>query len=190
MSLDWSVTDMKNYDVLTTFVESTGNRKWHPVTETLIWATMSVGINDLTEKNWREFYERLHLKERVMGPSLRRHKHWNDEKNFITPTEVFMHIGLSTNASSKTKKQFLEDLYAHVEQRSKVPCFDAEETYKELDLANISEEEFQKSMKVKSFEQWDSIEAMVKRTKAGWTPEHEDAYLLATTENIGSTPDN
>lgn len=185
MSLDWSVCDMKNYDVLTTFVESTGNRKWHPVTETLIWATMSVGINHITEDNWQDFYERLYLYERVTGAKLMRGAR-GDEKNFITPAEVYMHIGLSTNASSKTKTQFMKELYEWGQREASRGMKQAPETYKALGLETISEEDFQKSMRVAKFEQWDSIEAMVKRTQEGWTPETD----ISPTENIGSIPAN
>lgn len=64
-------------------------------TEVLIWATMSVGIDTITEKNATEFYKRLHLAEVLNGS-------WLSEKGkplYITEDEVKARIGLSTNAS-------------------------------------------------------------------------------------------
>lgn len=194
MSLDFSVVDMKNYNVLTTMVNKreTGedNRQWHPITNALIFATMSVGINDINEKNWHEFYERLYLYERIAGSGVRRAVDINDEKNYITADEVYMHIGLHTNASNKTKKQFLEDLYSYAERKCKDDIKNAPDTYAALELDKISEEEFQKAQEVKRFEQNVPLTEAIKRHRAGWTPEHEDGYLLGTTENIGSTVDN
>jgi hypothetical protein len=68
------------------------------VTNSLIWATMSVGIGEITEKNWKEFFVRLKAVEGVYGPLL-----YNGEtnKSLLTEKEVFNHIGLSTNVFPK-----------------------------------------------------------------------------------------
>jgi hypothetical protein len=77
-----------------------------PLTQSLIFATMPVGINQITEKNAEEFYTRLNLIERVNGTFLRT----ADGKDlFITPEDIRKHIGLSTNATPRTRPQFLKE---------------------------------------------------------------------------------
>ena len=44
-----------------------GTEFMHPGTNSLIWATMSVGLNSITEKNCREFYARAKMYEGVLG---------------------------------------------------------------------------------------------------------------------------
>ena len=79
------------------------------VLHTLIWTTMSVGMSEITEKNWKDFYTRMKLlgSDRSL---LRRDK----DGNFTVPIssqEVKDHIGLMTNASTLTKLQFLKRAY-------------------------------------------------------------------------------
>lgn len=66
----------------------------------LIWATMPVGIQEITEKNYREFYARLHIIGKLDDTS---YQH-------ITREEVQRWIGLSTNASLMTRAQFLKTI--------------------------------------------------------------------------------
>ena len=79
------------------------------VLHTLIWTTMSVGMSEITEKNWKDFYTRMKLlgSDRSL---LRRDK----DGNFTVPIssqEVKDHIGLMTNADTLTKLQFLKRAY-------------------------------------------------------------------------------
>jgi hypothetical protein len=150
MSLDFDVSRMKNYNVLTTIVESpasaggTPQKKWHPVTSALVFATMAIGMNHITEDNWEEFYNRLNMWERCNGPQLWRGQlDQHDPKNRITPLEVYMHIGLGTNASNKTKAQFLKDCYATIEDSSKYSTKDTKVDYLGLSLDDITEGDWQ-----------------------------------------------
>jgi hypothetical protein len=152
MSLDFSVERMKNFNVLTTIIETTAssggkpNRKWHPVTNALIFGTMPIGMNSITKDNWQEFYNRLNFWERTVGPQLWRGDiPQDDPRNRITPLEVYMHIGLGTNASNKTQAQFLKDCFAAFQDHSKYETKEAEVTYLGLSLDDISEEDWQKA---------------------------------------------
>jgi len=85
------------------------------VLHTLIWTTMSVGMSDITEKNWKDFYTRMKLlgSDRSL---LRRDK----DGNYTVPIsaqEVKDHIGLMTNATTLTKLQFLKRAYRVVNGR-------------------------------------------------------------------------
>lgn len=72
-------------------------------TNTIIMATMSVGLGSITEKNASEFYMRLHMLETVFG-AYRRDGEGND--HLFTLKEVRAHIGLTTNVSNETNAAF------------------------------------------------------------------------------------
>jgi len=79
------------------------------VLNSLIWTTMSVGMDKISEKNWKDFYTRMKLigSDRSL---LRKDK----DGNYTVPIsaqEVKDHIGLMTNASTLTKLQFLKRAY-------------------------------------------------------------------------------
>lgn len=158
MSLDWSVERMKNFNVLTTLVIPAfetyeGERKWLPLTEALIWATMHVGINGITEDNWKEFYYRLHMWEGTIGPSLRLYD--TAKPRFITPLEVYAHIGLSTNASNLTRAQFVKKLSKTLEWKSKKAIEQAPEYYERFGFETVSEEDFQQIIRTQGKYTWD-----------------------------------
>lgn len=149
MSLDFSVENMKNYNVLTTLVENVASqggltRSWHPVTKALTFATMAVGISRITEDNWKDFYNRLNMWERCAGPMLTRGDNpFHSPDNFLTPLEVYMHIGLGTNASSKTQAQFLKDCFATLVDNEKHRIAKAPDLYLDFALDTMGEEEWQ-----------------------------------------------
>ena len=70
-----------------------------PLTNVLIWATMSVGMGSITEANYGEFWARINMMERLTGPFLSKPtdngKSW--EPRHITLEEVKAHTGLGTN---------------------------------------------------------------------------------------------
>ena len=79
------------------------------VLNTLIWATSAVGLSDITEKNWKDFYTRM----KIMGKDrslLRKDKNGGYTVP-INAQEVKDHIGLTTNATTLTKLQFLKRAY-------------------------------------------------------------------------------
>jgi hypothetical protein len=148
MSLDFDVTRVKNYDVVTTLVipateTQEEQRKWHPLTEALVWLTVHTGINDITVENWQEFYSRIYLWERAIGPMLSAYSSPEYYNRFITPLEVYMHIGLSTNASRKTKRDFLSTLAELVEREDRGKCERAIIAYQEYNLDSITAKAYQ-----------------------------------------------
>ena len=100
MSLNYELTKIENWK--TKCLKETGGV--NGLCQSLIFATIPVGIYEITEKNWKKFYARLHFCETVHGPYLMR----NGEPSMITPEEVKGYIGLSTNASTLTDSQFLK----------------------------------------------------------------------------------
>jgi hypothetical protein len=97
MALNWNIEKCKNWKQL-------GTKKEWPVTDMLIWATMPIGINEITKQNFEEFYRRLHLIETTRGTFLM--QPGGRQPYYITLAEVKRRIGLYTNAAPITKKNF------------------------------------------------------------------------------------
>jgi hypothetical protein len=82
MSLNWNAKDAENWD------------KIHDgAKESLIFHTMFLGINRITEENYKDFYKRYVQLNRANG--------W-DEPHYLTPEDVHNAVGLHTNASTLT----------------------------------------------------------------------------------------
>lgn len=79
------------------------------VTDTLIFATMIVGMGEITEKNAAEFWDRLDLIQHLNGPLM----DGTDSEGKSTPVAVTFedvqnHIGLRTNVALETWAKFLK----------------------------------------------------------------------------------
>jgi hypothetical protein len=122
MSLNWYVANIKNSDDvcwLTATKNSVmdgrvrGEEYLHPITNTLIWATMAIGLSEITEKNVDEWEARYALAYKVgwLSPLTV----WNGEpvgpdgknahcftERYITRADLEQHIGLSTNANDES----------------------------------------------------------------------------------------
>ena len=82
------------------------------VLDTLALLTMRIGLNEITKKNWQEFYARVHTLELLSGGDYIR---CTDEEGKpvgspIEAKDVKRWIGLSTNASTRTRTQFLKSI--------------------------------------------------------------------------------
>lgn len=101
MSLDWNLGKIDNFKE-----KCYNDDSLNPMTEALIFSTMIVGLNEISEKNVDEFYFRIALFESLFTTML---KTWeNDEpvSVFIERDDIVNHIGLWTNASSMTNAQY------------------------------------------------------------------------------------
>ena len=112
MSLDYDTKDIKDYKDL--WVPSTEGRvKLNQLTETLIFATMTIGMGDITEDNWKEFYGRCVILEtgcyKNMIPIDSMEPVW--KWVLVSPEDIYKHIGLHTNAPSMTKVKFAKHAY-------------------------------------------------------------------------------
>jgi hypothetical protein len=76
----------------------------------IVLATMSIGINEITESNWEEFFKRVNFSEKAIGTFY----YESGEPLFIKEQDVKRLIGLHTNASKKTKKQFLQQFIHYI----------------------------------------------------------------------------
>ena len=112
MALHWNITNCKDSASLQTAEE------W-PITNALIWQTMSVGIRDITEKTIPEFYARLSVWESIVGPMF-----YEDDENGkttergVTLDDLRKRIGLHTNASSMTRAEWRKNIAAYLDRKA------------------------------------------------------------------------
>lgn len=113
MALHWDVTKCKNHKSLT------AEGEW-PITNALIWATMSVGIRDITEENIPEFYARLSVWESIVGAMLYETDTETGKatERGVTVEDLRKRIGLHTNASSMTRAEWRKNLAAYFDRKA------------------------------------------------------------------------
>ena len=118
MSLDWNLKQIRDYKKLYRKIGE-GERGYSATeptftlrseSERIIWLTMIIGMREITEKNWEQFYNRVNFYEKNTDSHL-----WKKQKNklvpmYITKDQVQKMIGLSTNASTLTKNQFIKKI--------------------------------------------------------------------------------
>lgn len=72
MSLDWRLSKIKDWAQLCwepgpEFPDDAERKRLNPVTQTLIWASLPVGVNQITEKNFEKFFIRISAIENISG---------------------------------------------------------------------------------------------------------------------------
>ena len=97
MALTW---DLRNVDLPqeTLYVkEDSGEEHLNPITWSIVWSTIFIGFNELTEKNLNEWHRRMKQLE-ISGMGLLGEKD-TDVKRMPNLRELKLHIGLKTNGS-------------------------------------------------------------------------------------------
>ena len=103
MALNWNVEECKNYK------ELVAEKEW-PITNAMIWATIAIDMGEITEKNYKKFYERLVVNQQLNGAYLTA----NGEAYWMTLEDVKKRIGLYTNAGTKGQAAFSAKVYKQV----------------------------------------------------------------------------
>jgi hypothetical protein len=111
MSLNWDISKIKNADDLCWLPAGPGekdeDRKMNPITNALIWTTMSVGMGAVTEKNHLEFFARCELVSKLSGAPLTKVEGGKRVDINFTLEDIKAHIGISTNVSDETQGKWL-----------------------------------------------------------------------------------
>jgi hypothetical protein len=112
MALHWNIAECKDVELLKSDAE------WH-ITNALIWATMSTGLNEITEENLTEFYARLHVWEKIVGPLTwgTNEETGKPEERFIEVEDLRKRIGLHTNASRETRAEWRKRLSEYFDRQ-------------------------------------------------------------------------
>jgi hypothetical protein len=111
MSLDFDFTGMidrvgrKEFDRITDH-PNPDNKSWHPITEGLIWMTLSVGLPGIHTKYVDKFVERAAALQAVQGGWLAT----SDGKILITEEDIRAHEGMRTNVSFENDAKFYAKL--------------------------------------------------------------------------------
>jgi len=107
MSLDWNLTKIADVDTTCWCTDEQGQVTMNPVTELLIFASIIIGLADITAKNIAEWELRFEMLSQMgvhLGSKLAdgQRTPWNPGR-----AELEAHIGLHTNAGpEKTRHQF------------------------------------------------------------------------------------
>ena len=156
MSLNWSVKAVKNADDIC-YYTATKNRIYdgvtrgeeyvHPITNALVWATMSVGLNEITEANINEWEKRIALAYAVawISKSMVFAGFEEDgttakwEPRLITRTDLVNHIGLETNATYESPSAWRKRVMERMEQEGLRELKHAEKDNPALDAITWAE---------------------------------------------------
>jgi len=112
MALSWNITDVKDWKK----IDEEGIRG---VLDTLLYMTMIVGMGEITEKNYKQFFARLDFAQKVSGPFMWavNQKSKKPKNVLFTEEHIKRFIGLSTNVTYETPsawvKRFLRQESAH-----------------------------------------------------------------------------
>jgi len=125
MALTFDVSNIIDHESITTAYKKPGDEDprvlWNPVTEALVWASIPCGFNSISIKNLDVVQARVAIWQQVTGSLLL--------SAFVTHDDVAAHLGLTTNASTKTTFQFsgylLERLVDNAKRSGRVQGFNA-----------------------------------------------------------------
>ena len=102
MSLNYDLTGISDWENL--------YRDNVAKTNAMLFGTMIVGVNKITDENWYDFYARLSLWQEMFG-SLVVSELGDD---VISPSDVKRFIGLTTNANAMTLTQFKNHFFSEI----------------------------------------------------------------------------
>lgn len=111
MSLDFSYAKIKNQEIVTTHPEDLdkpSGQRYHPVFNQIVWSMLVIGVSKITEDNLKMVQDRFAQYQKALGPLL--DMNGSSKGVYITDADIAMYVGLSTNVTQKTDKQWLESL--------------------------------------------------------------------------------
>lgn len=120
MALHWDISKVKDHHLLHNTKDANGNlpfpegsdedmegdAEW-AITERIIWLTIGIGMNQITEKNWEDFYRRVQMWQQCKGAVMRK----GNEPFYLTPDHIYRRIGLYTNATTIPITKFMRRCY-------------------------------------------------------------------------------
>lgn len=109
MSLNWNIEKI---------AEAAKSGKGWELTDQLIWATMGVGLGELTAKNEKEFRTRLAMWSITAPPSSPGAKSLFETLLAMTPEQWKERYGLSTNVPNETRASFRARVARYIEREA------------------------------------------------------------------------
>ena len=112
MSLTWDIREIADNESLWTY-DTEGVNTLSPLTEVMIHLTIAIGLNEITEKNYKTFFRRAKELEVVYG--MRGFLVEAESTRMPYIHEVQKHIGLKTNADILTNRKWGSHLRRQIE---------------------------------------------------------------------------
>jgi hypothetical protein len=107
MALNWDVTGVENWEELFSKNEEDEMTK---IYERVLMFTLTIGVRNITDKNWKKFFDRVYMWERIKGANYYSDTENNRKEVYIKEEDVKRMIGLKTNASEFSKTEYLKKL--------------------------------------------------------------------------------
>ena len=112
MALTWDIREIADNESLWTY-DTEGVNTLSPLTEVMIHLTIAIGLNEITEKNYKTFFRRAKELEVVYG--MRGFLVEAESTRMPYIHEVQKHIGLKTNADILTNRKWGSHLRRQIE---------------------------------------------------------------------------
>lgn len=101
MSLNWQFTDKERFAAMT--------EQEKKINHCFVWGCMFIDLGQITEKNAQEWHERYVIANEKIGPFY--YEAGSAQKPWVpTLGDVQKRIGLHTNVTTKTRKQFVNKI--------------------------------------------------------------------------------
>jgi hypothetical protein len=108
MSLNWNVSRC-DQNACWKMREDTKEHEMTSTCHALIWSTMVIGMNEMTEANLPEWRYRLTMTARLF-------KWTNEPEDGFTESFLRPFVGLNSNATTLTRQQFLKKIGAWLDR--------------------------------------------------------------------------
>lgn len=117
MSLNFNYKKVAEWEAASTHPCSP--HEWHPIGNALVWMSMVCGYGEITEKNATKVAQRLMEYQAIEGPLLEytvpdAAGGRTSRRLYIAEPEVQRYVGLTTNASTMTDREWNKKLLAIV----------------------------------------------------------------------------
>lgn len=143
MPLNWNVANVKDNDNVCFFTATenshgrqAGNQYLKASTDALIWLTMSVGLDEITEDNIDEWLYRLAIEYAINDSTLYQIVDGKSERVYHDENSLRQHIGLYTNAGTISRKEYHEKILRILHNNGSRIIKDAEEYNRDFEKSH------------------------------------------------------
>lgn len=112
------VSKVADWETLCVDHDAADETTFTPIVQALASTCMFIGINQITEDNVVDFAERTVLWERLFGTFLVKPGPNGIERQPLTVADIVSHIGLTTNATPRTRAAFDKNVLAEVKNEA------------------------------------------------------------------------
>lgn len=135
MGIRYDLTNVANFESLCYRRKVDGEIKLNPVTHTFIFASLSLGFCEITEKNADEIFERFWIFEQCFGVYINTSEILPGGRMITIPRRIRLedvraHIGLRVNASTMTKREFSAHIMRNLKRDAKTALQDQKQEAK------------------------------------------------------------